>query len=136
MVLVSLRVALTVLLYRREKHNTLLMHQYSSSYHPSISSPALLKLGGMTGIPLLSAFTVESLASSDLTSSSVSTLLLTRLYAARLGLSTTSKNFCRRASDQEERSVEGEDALPVRMCARMGARESASAMPDARPRPA
>ena len=119
--------------YRRAQKRS---YNTTSAHHPASSSPTVLKLGGITGIPLFNARTIGSLANSASTSSCESTLLFTRAYAMRLGLSTTSANFCRRASDHEERSWSASDALPERMCVRTGARASTSAIPEARPSPA
>lgn len=105
-------------------------------HHPPNSSPTVLKLGGKTGIPLFNAPTTPSFSNNASTSPSVSTQFLTRAYAMQLGLSTTLKNVCRRASDHDASRRAGSDALADRMCDRMGARASASAMPEARPRPA
>jgi hypothetical protein len=116
-------------------HSTLLPSIYTL-YHPSSFSHSVSKLGGIIGIPFFSAPTSGSRANNACTSSSVSTFDLTRPNAARDGLSMTARNFSLRALPQDDSSWSGDEACELRIRVRMVEREEASAMPDARPRPA
>jgi len=109
---------------------------HTPTHHPIRSSPLVSKLGGTIGIPFFNAPTIPSLSNNCLISSSESTLVFTLAYAMRDGLSTTERNFCRRASDQDKRSRAESDASWDKTRVRTSAREEASAIPEARPRPA